>query len=54
MGVEGVGKILLRAVNAFSENPRVPFSTKEQAMEWLVNELIKKDLAWGQQWRRKK
>jgi len=38
VGVEGVRKVLLRAVNAFSGNPREPFSTKEEALEWLVKD----------------
>ncbi len=38
LGVEGVRKILLRAVNSFSGNPREPFSTIEEAMDWLVKD----------------
>jgi hypothetical protein len=38
LGVDGVRKILLKAVNAFSQNPREPFSTIEEAKEWLVKE----------------
>ncbi len=38
LGVEGVRKILLRAVNTFSGNPREPFSTLEEAKDWLVKE----------------
>ncbi len=38
VGVEGVRKILLRAVNTVSGNPRVPFSTVEEAKDWLVRE----------------
>jgi hypothetical protein len=38
LGVEGVRKILLKAVNTFSGNPREPFSTKEEAMDWLAKD----------------
>lgn len=38
LGVEGVRKIILKAVNTFSENPREPFSTIEEAKEWLVKD----------------
>lgn len=36
VGVTGVKNILLRAVNRVAPNPRVPFNTVEEAMEWLV------------------
>lgn len=36
LGVVGVRKVLLQAINRFSGNPRVPFDTPEQAKEWLV------------------
>jgi hypothetical protein len=36
VGIEGVRKILLQAVNAVSGNPRVPFPTVEEAKDWLV------------------
>ena len=38
LGVEGIRKILLRAVNSFSGNPREPFSTMEEASDWLVKD----------------
>jgi hypothetical protein len=38
LGIEGVRKVLLRAVNSFSGNPREPFSTKEEALAWLVKD----------------
>jgi hypothetical protein len=36
IGIEGVRKILLEVVNKISGNIRVPFSTKEEALDWLV------------------
>jgi hypothetical protein len=36
VGIEGVRKILLAAVNAVSGNARVPFPTVEEAKDWLV------------------
>jgi hypothetical protein len=36
VGVEGVRRILLTAVNAVSGNPRVPFATVAEAKDWLV------------------
>jgi hypothetical protein len=36
IGIEGVRKILLRAVNTVSGNIREPFLTMEEAKEWLV------------------
>ena len=38
LGIDGVRKILLKAVNAFSGNPREPFSTMEDAKDWLVKD----------------
>jgi len=38
VGVEGVRKILLKAVNMVSGNPREPFSTIEEAKDWLVKD----------------
>jgi len=38
IGVEGVKKLFLKTVNTMSENPRVPFSTLEEAKEWLTRE----------------
>jgi hypothetical protein len=38
LGVDGIRKILLKAVNSFSGNPRVPFATMEEAKDWLVEE----------------
>ncbi len=38
LGVEGVRKILLRAVNMVSGNPREPFDTMEEAKDWLVRD----------------
>jgi hypothetical protein len=38
LGIEGMKKILLKAVNAFSGNPREPFSTIEEAKEWLTKD----------------
>lgn len=36
VGVEGVNRFLLIAVNRISGNERVPFSTMEEAKDWLV------------------
>jgi hypothetical protein len=36
VGITGIRKIILKAVNTVSGNPRVPFDTIEQAKEWLV------------------
>jgi hypothetical protein len=36
IGIEGVRKILLEVVNKISGNLRVPFSTIEEAKDWLV------------------
>lgn len=36
LGVVGIRRVLLQAINRFSGNPRVPFDTPEQAMDWLV------------------
>jgi len=36
VGVTGIKKILLDAVNKFSSKPRKPFSTIAQAKDWLV------------------
>jgi hypothetical protein len=38
LGVDGVRKILLKAVNMVSGNPREPFSTMEEAKDWLVKD----------------
>jgi hypothetical protein len=38
LGVEGVRLVLLKMVNAFSGNARVPFPTMEQAKDWLVQD----------------
>ncbi len=38
LGVEGVRKVLLKAVNAFSGNPRVPFDSLEAAKDWLAED----------------
>jgi len=38
IGIEGVRKILLRAVNRVSGNVREPFPTMEEAKEWLVKD----------------
>jgi hypothetical protein len=37
VGVTGLKKILLEAVNKFSPKSRVPFETLEEARDWLVN-----------------
>lgn len=36
VGVAGLKKILLNAVNKFSPKPRVSFDTLEEARDWLV------------------
>jgi hypothetical protein len=36
VGVTGIKKVLLKAVNAISPKPRVPFASVEEAMEWLA------------------
>ncbi len=36
VGIEGIRKILLKAVNTVSGNPREPFATVEEAKDWLV------------------
>ncbi len=36
LGVVGIRKVLLEAVNRFSGNPRKPFDTLEDAKDWLV------------------
>jgi hypothetical protein len=36
IGISGIRKILLRAVNTVSGNPRVPFDTVDEAKDWLV------------------
>jgi hypothetical protein len=36
IGIEGVRKYILMAVNRISGNVRVPFSTIEEAKNWLV------------------
>jgi hypothetical protein len=36
IGVEGVKKVLLNALNAVQKKPRVAFSNIEQAKDWLV------------------
>ena len=38
LGVSGIRKVILQAVNAFSGNPRRPFDTLEEAKDWLVEE----------------
>jgi hypothetical protein len=38
LGIDGIRKILLKAVNTFSGNPREPFSAIEDAKEWLIKE----------------
>lgn len=37
LGVTGVKKILLNGYNIFVKNKQMPFSTKEEALEYLVN-----------------
>ena len=36
VGVEGIRKVLLQAVNRFSGSARKPFGTIEEAKDWLV------------------
>jgi hypothetical protein len=36
VGITGIKNILLKAVNAFSPKPRVPFDTVQEAKDWLV------------------
>jgi hypothetical protein len=36
VGIQGIKKILLKAVNTMSGNQREPFATIEEAKEWLV------------------
>lgn len=36
VGIKGLKKILLKAVNGISGNPRKPFDTIEKAKDWLV------------------
>ncbi len=36
VGITGIKKILLRTLNSFSPNPRMPFDTLEEAKKWLV------------------
>lgn len=36
VGVGGLKSILLKGVNAFTANPRVPFDTVEEALDWLA------------------
>ncbi|MBI9050865.1 MAG: hypothetical protein JEZ00_15700 [Anaerolineaceae bacterium] len=36
VGVTGIKNILLKGVNAFTNNPRVPFDMLEEAKDWLV------------------
>jgi hypothetical protein len=36
VGIVGMKKILLKAVNAFTPKPRIPFETIEKAKDWLV------------------
>jgi len=38
LGVDGLRKIMLKTVNAFSGNPREPFNTMEEAKEWLIKD----------------
>ena len=38
VGIEGIKKLLLKTVNAFSGNPREPFNTIEEAKEWLIKD----------------
>jgi len=37
LGVTGIKKILLNGYNAFVKKKQVPFATKEDALEYLVN-----------------
>jgi hypothetical protein len=36
VGITGIKSILFRAVNSVAPNPRVPFDTVEEALDWLV------------------
>jgi hypothetical protein len=38
IGITGVQSILLQAYNAFSKDKIVPFSTEEEAKEWLIKD----------------
>ena len=36
LGISGIKKVLLNAVNAVTAKPRVPFDTLDEAKDWLV------------------
>jgi len=37
LGITGIKKILLNGYNAFVKKKQVPFNTKEEALEYLIN-----------------